>query len=1086
MGTQFCDTMAPIVTLVGAPRSPPLLATTDQRDRDRGRIRMNTTASASAPASASAGAAGGLPSSYRRRNLNLNRRACRALALSAQRPLAACSRQLVSARPKQRQRDSLLRHQLTTSFRDASVRATSGSGEGGNKKHISQKDFTEKAWEAVVMAPQVAKDNRHQIVETEHLLQALLSDRKGLIHRVVAEAGGDSQRLSQLTEAFLKEQPTVAASSRANDSDSDEQLGQVLGRHLEQSMAEAEEIRTDMGDDYVSVEHLVIALAQDKKRFGEKAFREALGTQTQNKNNKNETKKLLIAAVRKVRGKAHAKVDSRQAEETYEALEKYGRDLTQEARDGKLDPVIGRDEEIRRCIHILSRRSKNNPVLIGKTAVIEALAQRVVAQDVPASLQDRQIFSLDMGSLLAGAKYRGEFEDRLKGVIDEVKASEGKIILFIDEMHTLVGSGSSEGSSMDAGNLLKPQLARGELRCIGATTLQEYRKYIEKDAALERRFQQVYVDAPSVEDTVSILRGLRERYELHHGVRISDSALVEAAVMSDRYISDRFLPDKAIDLMDEAAAGLKMENTSKPQALDEITRKVMQLEMERLSLEREKGGGKGPFASSSSSSTSKAKPSSVERNRLNVIEAELKKLKAKESDLESQWQQEKGVLEDVQTLKEEIDKTQIEIAQAERDYDLSKAAELKYGTLLNLQKDLEDAEARAAEAQEESDKKGSSLLREEVTASDICDVISKWTGIPVNKLQESEREKLLLLGDQLHERVIGQNEAVEAVADAIQRSRAGLADPRRPTASFFFMGPTGVGKTELAKALASLMFNTEDALVRIDMSEYMEKHTVSRLIGAPPGYVGHEEGGQLTEAIRRRPYSVVLFDEMEKAPSEVFNLLLQLLDDGRITDSQGRLVDFKNCVIIMTSNVGSQYILDDVLLQQQEGEGSSVVLSERKEKMMQAVHQHFRPEFINRVDDFIVFEPLTEGQIEKVVKLQLERLRERLQDRKIELEVSDRALRFLARKGYDPVFGARPVKRVMRQEIENPLAKLLLKGTFQDESKISIELETTEEEEDNEGDYSSADAKLVFKEAAAAETSSPMPAAVVTSAASHQ
>merc|ERR1712057_83034 len=487
----------------------------------------------------------------------------------------------------------------------------------------------------------------------------------------------------------------------------------------------------------------------------------------------------------------------------------------------------------------------------------------VVAQDVPASLQDRQIFSLDMGSLVAGAKYRGEFEDRLKGVIDEVKASEGKVILFIDEMHTLVGSGSSEGMSMDAGNLLKPQLARGELRCIGATTLNEYRKYIEKDAALERRFQQVYVDAPSVEDTISILRGLRERYELHHGVRISDSALVEAAVMSDRYISDRFLPDKAIDLMDEAAAGLKMENTSKPQALDEITRKVMQLEMERLSLEREKGGGKGPFASSSSSSTSKAKPSSVERNRLNVIEAELKKLKAKESDLESQWQQEKGVLEDVQTLKEEIDKTQIEIAQAERDYDLSKAAELKYGTLLN-------------------------------------------------KLQESEREKLLLLGDQLHERVIGQNEAVEAVADAIQRSRAGLADPRRPTASFFFMGPTGVGKTELAKALASLMFNSEDSLVRIDMSEYMEKHTVSRLIGAPPGYVGHEEGGQLTEAIRRRPYSVVLFDEMEKAHSEVFNLLLQLLDDGRITDSQGRLVDFKNCVIIMTSNVGSHYILDDL------------------------------------------------------------------------------------------------------------------------------------------------------------------------------
>lgn len=958
-------------------------------------------------------------------------------------------------------------------LRNVSVRAmASEGGGGGNKKRISQKDFTEKAWEAVVMAPQVAKDYRHQIVETEHLLEALLSDKKGLVHRILTEAGGNSAKLSQVTQTFLKDQPTVSGSAALDE----DQLGQVLGRHLEQSMAEAEEIRTEMGDDYVSVEHLLIALSQDKKRFGEKALLEALGVgKGASVKDAKQLKKVLIEAVRKVRGKAHIKVDSRQAEDSYEALQKYARDLTLEAREGKLDPVIGRDEEIRRCIHILSRRSKNNPVLIGepgvgKTAVIEALAQRVVAQDVPASLQDRQIFSLDMGSLLAGAKYRGEFEDRLKGVIDEVKASEGKVILFVDEMHTLVGSGSSEGSSMDAGNLLKPQLARGELRCIGATTLQEYRKYIEKDAALERRFQQVYVDAPSVEDTISILRGLRERYELHHGVRIADSALVEAAVMSDRYISDRFLPDKAIDLMDEAAAGLKMENTSKPQALDEITRKVMQLEMERLSLEREKGG-KG----------TSSKKTSVERNRLNAIEAELKKLKMKESDLESQWQAEKGVLEDVQTLKEEIDKVQIEIVQAERDYDLSKAAELKYGTLLNLQKSLETAETRAAEAAEESDKKGSSLLREEVTASDICDVISKWTGIPVNKLQESEREKLLLLGDQLHERVIGQDEAVEAVADAIQRSRAGLADPRRPTASFFFMGPTGVGKTELAKALASLMFNTEDALVRIDMSEYMEKHTVSRLIGAPPGYVGHEEGGQLTEAIRRRPYSVVLFDEMEKAHSEVFNLLLQVLDDGRITDSQGRLVDFKNCVIIMTSNVGSQYILEDVLEEEEsleqeqeekEEEKRERVASKRKEKMMQAVHQHFRPEFINRVDDFIVFEPLTERQIEKVVTLQLERLRERLQDRKIELELSDDALQFLARKSYDPVFGARPVKRVMRQEIENPLAKLLLKGTFQDESKISISLEGTAT------GVSSMDAKLVFKETAAEATPVPVAAAV--------
>ena len=950
--------------------------------------------------------------------------------------------------------------------------SSSGGGGGGGKKKIQQKNFTEKAWDAVVSAPQVAKQYRHQIVETEHLLKALLEDRKGVIHRLVEELGGNSQVLMTSVEKFLQNQPKVSTSSSSSSSSSsaaasdDDELGQVLGRHLEQTMGDAESVRLEMGDDYVSVEHLAAALCEDRKRFGAKAMREC-GIPLRSRNQ-------VIQAIRAVRGPAHAKVDSRQAEDGYEALQKYARDLTQEAREGKLDPVIGRDEEIRRCIHILSRRSKNNPVLIGepgvgKTAVIEALASRIVAQDVPASLQDRQIFALDMGSLLAGAKYRGEFEDRLKGVIDEVKASQGKVILFIDEMHTLVGSGSSEGMSMDAGNLLKPQLARGELRCIGATTLNEYRKYIEKDAALERRFQQVYVDAPSVEDTISILRGLRERYELHHGVTIADSALVEAAVMSDRYISDRFLPDKAIDLMDEAAAGLKMEITSKPQALDEITRKVMQLEMERLSLERE-GGGSG----------SGSKRKSVERNRLEAIESELKQLKGRESELESQWLAEKGLLEEVQNLKEEIDKVQIEIAQAERDYDLNKAAELKYGTLLNLQKDLESAELRVADTAEENDHK-SSLLREEVTANDICDVISKWTGIPVNKLQQNEREKLLVLGDELHERVIGQDEAVQAVADAIQRSRAGLADPRRPTASFFFMGPTGVGKTELAKALASLMFNSEDSLVRIDMSEYMEKHTVSRLIGAPPGYVGHEEGGQLTEAIRRRPYSVVLFDEMEKAHAEVFNLLLQVLDDGRITDSQGRLVDFKNCVIIMTSNVGSSHILEDIHNQEfsgadgtSDGEGEEEAAERRerrKEMMMESVHQHFRPEFINRVDDFIVFEPLTESQIERVVHLQLERLRKRLRDRKITIELSPEALQYLAQKSYDPVFGARPVKRVMRQLIENPLAKLLLKGTFEDDSKIDVRVEKGSSERE---------ARLVFEPASsssAQEASSSLPLA---------
>ena len=911
---------------------------------------------------------------------------------------------------------------------------------GSDKKRIQQKNFTEKAWDAVVEAPEVAKQYKHQIVETEHLLKALLDDRKGLFRRLVEEGGGSAQRLEGSVERFLNQQP------RVEGDDADEKLGQVLGKNLERCMAVAEEQRLEMGDSFVSVEHLFLALARDTKRYGYSGLSQSgvSGVSDASK---------MTQLVRALRGPAHQKVEMRNAEDGYECLAKYARDLTHEAREGKLDPVIGRDEEIRRCVHILSRRSKNNPVLIGepgvgKTAVIEALAQRVVAGDVPDSLQDRQIFALDMGSLLAGAKFRGEFEDRLKGVIDEVKASDGKVILFVDEMHTLVGSGSSEGASMDAGNLLKPQLARGELRCIGATTLNEYRKYIEKDAALERRFQQVYVDAPSVEDTISILRGLRERYELHHGVRIADGALVEAAVMSDRYISDRFLPDKAIDLMDEAAAGLKMEITSKPQKLDEITRKVMQLEMERLSLQREKSEGK-----------------SAERTRLEAIERQLERLKSQEAELEGRWQTEKGLIEGVQQLKEEIDRTQIEIAQAERDYDLNRAAELKYGTLLSLQGKLEEAEARAAEGGE-----GKQLLREEVNADDICTVISKWTGIPVNKLQQSERAKLLRLGDDLHRRVIGQDEAVEAVSDAIQRSRAGLADPRRPTASFFFMGPTGVGKTELAKALAELMFDSEDALVRIDMSEYMEKHTVSRLIGAPPGYVGHEEGGQLTEAIRRRPYSVVLFDEMEKAHSEVFNLLLQVLDDGRITDSQGRLVDFKNCVIIMTSNVGSGHILDDVLengsFENDGGTRDADRREARKAKMMDSVHQQFRPEFINRVDDFIVFEPLTEVQIRSVVSLQLERLRERLADRKISLDISDEALGYLARRGYDPVFGARPVKRVMRQEVENPLAKLLLRGTFNDGDEVAVCLERRGSLGDEEGGAEEdeyAGARLVFE-----------------------
>nr|KJB33463.1 hypothetical protein B456_006G011800 [Gossypium raimondii] len=688
------------------------------------------------------------------------------------------------------------------------------------------------------------------------------------------------------------------------------------------------------------------------------------------------------------------------------------------AREGKLDPVIGRDDEIRRCIQILSRRTKNNPVLIGepgvgKTAISEGLAQRIVQGDVPQALMNRKLISLDMGALIAGAKYRGEFEDRLKAVLREVTDSEGQIILFIDEIHTVVGAGATNGA-MDAGNLLKPMLGRGELRCIGATTLDEYRKYIEKDPALERRFQQVYVDQPTVEDTISILRGLRERYELHHGVRISDSALVEAAILSDRYISGRFLPDKAIDLVDEAAAKLKMEITSKPTALDEINRSVLKLEMERLSLTND---------------TDKAS-----RDRLSRLEAELALLKERQSELTEQWEHEKSVMTNIQSIKEEIDRVNVEIQQAEREYDLNRAAELKYGSLNSLQRQLADAEKELDEYM----KSGKSMLREEVTGNDIAEVVSKWTGIPISKLQQSEREKLLYLEEVLHKRVVGQDPAVRSVAEAIQRSRAGLSDPRRPIASFMFMGPTGVGKTELAKALASYLFNTEEALVRIDMSEYMEKHAVSRLIGAPPGYVGYEEGGQLTETVRRRPYAVILFDEIEKAHGDVFNVFLQILDDGRVTDSQGRTVSFTNTVIIMTSNVGSQYILNS-----DEDTPKDLAYETIKQRVMEAARAIFRPEFMNRVDEYIVFQPLDREQISSIVRLQLERVQNRIADRKIKLQVTDSAIQLLGNLGYDPNYGARPVKRVIQQNVENELAKGILRGEFKDEDTILVDTELT-------------------------------------------
>ncbi|KAG0584395.1 hypothetical protein M758_3G206900 [Ceratodon purpureus] len=691
------------------------------------------------------------------------------------------------------------------------------------------------------------------------------------------------------------------------------------------------------------------------------------------------------------------------------------------ARQGKLDPVIGRDDEIRRCIQILSRRTKNNPVLIGepgvgKTAISEGLAQRIVQGDVPSALLNRKLISLDMGSLIAGAKYRGEFEDRLKAVLKEVTDSDGQIILFIDEIHTVVGAGATSGA-MDAGNLLKPMLGRGELRCIGATTLDEYRKYIEKDPALERRFQQVYVDQPTVEDTVSILRGLRERYELHHGVRISDSALVEAAILSDRYIADRFLPDKAIDLVDEAAAKLKMEITSKPTALDEIDRSVLKLEMERLSLKND---------------TDKAS-----RDRLDRLVAELDQLKKKQKELTDQWEHEKSVMTRIQSIKEEIDRVNLEIQQAERDYDLNRAAELKYGSLLTLQRQLEGAE----KALDEYQNSGNSMLREEVTGNDIAEVVSKWTGIPISKLQQSEREKLLHLDEELHKRVVGQDQAVVSVAEAIQRSRAGLSDPNKPIASFMFMGPTGVGKTELAKALASYLFNTEEAIVRIDMSEYMEKHSVSRLVGAPPGYVGYEEGGQLTEAVRRRPYAVILFDEIEKAHSDVFNIFLQILDDGRVTDSQGRKVSFTNSVIIMTSNVGSQYILNSA--ESLAGSSKEVIYEAMRARVMDAARETFRPEFMNRIDEYIVFQPLDRDQISRIVELQLDRVQNRLKDRKIVLKVTESAIQLLASLGYDPVYGARPVKRVIQQCVENELARSILKGDFKEEDTILVDTDLT-------------------------------------------
>ncbi|NES99045.1 MAG: ATP-dependent chaperone ClpB [Sphaerospermopsis sp. SIO1G2] len=845
--------------------------------------------------------------------------------------------------------------------------------------------FTDTAWDAVIKSQDIVRAYQQQQLEVEHLILAILEESSSISSGILTRAEIDPIKLQQQLEAYTKRQPRVAKSDQL-----------YLGRNLDLLLDRAEEIRNRMKDAEISEGHIFMAFTEDE-RIGRRILKGF-----------NIDKIKLETAVKDVRvtKKVSTKTKDTSSEDgQYQALERFGRDLTEQAKAGKLDPVIGRDDEIRRVIQVLSRRSKNNPVLIGepgvgKTAIAEALAQRMVNSDVPESLKNRQLISLDIGSLIAGAKYRGEFEDRLKNVLREVTESNGQIVLFIDELHTVVGAGSNQQGSMDAGNLLKPMLARGELRCIGATTLDEYRKFIEKDAALERRFQQVYVDQPTVENTISILRGLKERYEVHHNVKISDSALVAAATLSARYIADRFLPDKAIDLVDEAAAKLKMEITSKPAELETIDRRLMQLEMEKLSLSGE---------------DSDISPT---KERLQRIEQEINSLTGKQQEFNEQWQGEKQLLEAISTLKKEEDALRVQIEQAERDYDLNKAAQLKYGKLEGVQREREIKEAKLLEIQSQ----GSTLLREQVTEADIAEIVAKWTGIPVNRLLESERQKLLKLESHLHERVIGQEEAVAAVAAAIRRARAGMKDPSRPIGSFLFMGPTGVGKTELARALAQFLFDSDDALVRLDMSEYMEKHSVSRLVGAPPGYIGYEEGGQLSEAIRRHPYSVVLLDEVEKAHPDVFNILLQVLDDGRVTDSQGRLVDFRNTVIVMTSNIGGEHILD---ISDDDSKYDMM-----RNKVMDALRSHFRPEFLNRVDDLILFHTLSRAEMQHIIRIQLKRVENLLQEQKISLEISKSACEHLVEAGYDPVYGARPLKRSIQREVENPLATKLLENTF--------------------------------------------------------